>query len=140
MRLVLDTNVALSALLWRGTPFQLLGMIHDQPDALQVFSSEALLAELADVLRRPHLARPLAAIGRTAAQVLADYATLVEIVVPTVVPRVVRDPDDDQVIACALAAQADLVVSGDADLLSLRQHQGIAIVTAAQALERIRSG
>lgn len=48
-----------------------------------------------------------------------------------------RDPDDDHVIACALTARADAIVSGDRDLLDLGQYQGIAILTTAQALERI---
>jgi putative PIN family toxin of toxin-antitoxin system len=51
--------------------------------------------------------------------------------------QVSRDADDDAVLACALAAQADLIVSGDADLLVLKQFQGIRIMTAAQAVKRI---
>ena len=137
VRWVLDTDVVLSALLWRGTPYRLLTAIRRQPERLQLFSSEALLAELADVLCRPHLAQPLAVIGRSPAQVVADYATAVELVVPTDVPRVSPDPDDDQILACALTARADLIVSGDDDLLSLGDYEGIPIQTAAQALERI---
>lgn len=139
MRLVLDTNVVLSALLWRGTPYQLLTAIRSRSEAIHLFSSEALLLELAEVLRRPHLAKPLAAIGRSPAQVLADYAVSVEVLVPTEIPRVVRDPDDDQVVACAIKAQADAIVSGDNDLLSLQSYQGIPILTARQALERIKA-
>ena len=108
MRWVLDTNVALSALLWRGTAYQLLCRIRQRSDNVQLFSSEALLTELADVVTRPHLIKPLAAIGHSAHDILADYAASVEIVVPIDVPRVVpNDPDDDHVIACALAARAD---------------------------------
>lgn len=52
MRLVLDTNVVLSALLWRGTPYRLLEAIRQQPRR-QIYSSTTLLEELADVLTRP---------------------------------------------------------------------------------------
>jgi predicted nucleic acid-binding protein len=52
---------------------------------------------------------------------------------------VCRDPDDDAVLACALAAQADLIVSGDDDLLVLKQFQEIRIVTPTQAVKMIRS-
>ena len=48
-------------------------------------------------------------------------------------------PDDDHVLACALAAQADLIVSGDSDLLNLKRYQGIEIVTAAAALARVNA-
>jgi predicted nucleic acid-binding protein len=63
---------------------------------------------------------------------------LAEVIVPPPLPQpVCRDPDDDHVLACALAAQADLIVSGDADLLNLREYQSIRIVAAAEALRLI---
>ena len=51
--------------------------------------------------------------------------------------QVSRDADDDVVLACALAARANLVVSGDDDLLTLKSFNGIQIVTARQAVERL---
>ena len=141
MRIVLDTNVVLSALLWRGTPYRLLASIR-QRSSIQLYSSTALLEELADVLTRPSVAKRLALIGRSAREVLADYVEAVELVEPTTVPRVVvGDADDDQVIAAAVAAHADLIVSGDRKhLLPLASHQGIAIVEAVEAIGRIASG
>lgn len=138
MRIVLDTNVALSALLWRGTPYQLLAAI-GQRSSLQLYSSPALLEELADVLTRPSVSKRLALIGKSARAVLTDYVEAIELVEPNVVPRVVPgDADDDQVIAAALAAHADLIVSGDRKhLLPLGSHEGIPIVEAAEALRRI---
>lgn len=52
---------------------------------------------------------------------------------------ITADPDDDQVLACGLAVKTDLVVSGDKHLLSLKQYQGMPIVTAAEALQRLTS-
>ncbi len=136
---MLDTNIALSALAWRGAPYRLLQAIRGQPEAVQLFSSQLLLVELAGVLARPHLRKPLAALGRTPADVLTDYAASVEIVAPTEIPRVITDgPDDDHVLACALAARADAIVSGDRHLLALQpQWRGIDVLTAVQAVERI---
>lgn len=137
VRIVLDTNVVLSALLWRGKPHQLFETIRQQP-GVQIFSSAALLEELADVLTRPSPTQQLAIIGRTAREVLADYVAVVEIVEPASVPRVVpNDIDDDQVIAAAVTANANLIVSGDSDLLGLMHHQGIPILTASMAVEKI---
>ncbi len=62
MRIVLDTNVVLSALLWRGTPHHLLAAI-GQRSSIQLYSSTALLEELADVLTRPSATKRLALIG-----------------------------------------------------------------------------
>ncbi|MBI3376201.1 MAG: putative toxin-antitoxin system toxin component, PIN family [Betaproteobacteria bacterium] len=139
MRIVLDTNVVLSALLWRGKPYQLFESIRRRSD-VHLYSSAALLEELADVLTRRSATKRLALVGKTAREVLADYVEAVTMVEPVEVPRVVPgDADDDQVIAAAVAAHADLVISGDADLLSLASFAGIAIVTAAAAAVSIDS-
>ncbi len=139
MRLVLDTNVVFSALLWRGKPYQLLDALSRRPD-VYLFSSPALLEELADVLARPLAVERLALIGTTVNEVLALYRTVVEVVEPALAPRVVRDADDDRVIAAALAAHAAFIVSGDDDLLSISSYQGIRIINAAEALRRIEAG
>jgi len=138
VRIVLDTNIVMSALLWQGTPHHLLAAIRHQPSA-QLYSSTALLEELADVLTRPSAAKRLALIGKSAREVLADYVEAIELVEPIDVPRVVAgDVDDDQVIAAAVAARADLIVSGDRKhLLPIGNHQGIAIVEASEALRRL---
>ncbi len=137
MRLVLDTNVVLSGLLWRGTPYHLLEAIRQQP-SLKIYSSAALLEELADVLTRRSATKRLALIDKSVREVLADYVEAVELIEPIEVPRVVpNDPDDDHVLAAAATAHADCIVSGDSDLLSLESYQDIPILTAAQAIQRI---
>jgi uncharacterized protein len=137
VRIVLDTNVALSALLWRGTPWRLLQAI-ERDEALQLFTSAALLAELADVMTRPVPAKRLALFDRTARDLLTDYIEAVDLVAPFAAPAVVfADPDDDQVIAAAVAAHAELIVSGDRHLLALGTHQGIRIVTPVEALRLV---
>lgn len=103
----------MSGLLWSGTPHHLLAAI-GQRSSIQLCSNSVLLEELRDVLTRPSAPKRLALIGKTAHQVLADYVHAIELVEPASVPRVVPlDADDDQVIAAAVAAHADLIVSGD---------------------------
>ena len=137
MRLVLDTNVVMSALLWRGKPYLLLEAIRQRSD-VQLVSSAVLLEELADVLTRPSASKRLALISKTVPEVLADCVDAIKLVEPAEVPRVVpSDADDDHVIAAAVAAGATLIVPGDADLLSIGRHQGIEIISVAMAAEAV---
>lgn len=133
VRIVLDTNVVLSALLWRGTPYRLLEATRQQ-DHAELFTSTTLLEELAEVLLRPVPAKRLAIIGRTARQVLADYLEAADLVTPLAAsPVIAADPDDDHVIAAAVTAQAELIISGDRHLLTLGTHRDIRIITPAEA-------
>ena len=136
MRAVIDTNVLLSALLWRGLPHLLLEQVRN--GSVTLISSPALLAELADVIARPKFDVMLARSSTSRAQTLAQVRQLAEVLDPPPLAQpVCRDPDDDAVLALAIAAQADFVVSGDDDLLSLASFEGIPILTPAQALERV---
>lgn len=137
MRLVIDTNVAVSGLLWLGNPGRLLEAA--ALGRVTLYTSPALLAELATTLATPKLAQPIVRSGMTLPNLLARYTNVAIVVQPASVPRVVpNDPDDDQIIATAMEAHADLIVSGDKDLHELgSQYQGIAIVTPAQAVQLI---
>lgn len=138
MRIVTDTNVVVSALLWGGKPEQILIAAREQ--RITLHTSPALVAELEDVMARQKFAEQLARVGSSAGQLVGDYLALAHIVKPASVARVVaRDPDDDQVLACALTARAEAIITRDDDLLSLGSYQGIVIITAAQMLERIQA-
>ena len=133
MRVVADTNTIVSALLWRGSPHRLIAAIDDYPIAF--YTSRVPLDELADVLPRRKLSKAVRAAGKTTAQLIAEYAGFVNVVAPASIRRtVLDDADDDHVLACALAARADLIVSGDAHLRNLKRYHGMRIVAAAEAL------
>jgi putative PIN family toxin of toxin-antitoxin system len=136
VRFVLDTNIALSGLLWAGAPQRLIEAAEQH--RIELVSSTPLLAELQGVLARAKFAAQLAKRGLRSADLFEGYAALVGNVTPLSTPRVVpTDPDDDHVIACALAAHADAIVSGDRDLLDLADFRDIPILTASQALALI---
>lgn len=137
MRLVLDTNVVLSAMLWRGTPYHLLDAVRRSAQLVQMYSSLPLLEELADVLGRTFCLQRMALIGITAQSLLTDYTSVVNLVEPAFITPTSRDSDDDIVLATALAAGAHIIVSGDRDLLDISEHKGIRIVTAADAMRII---
>ncbi len=105
-------------------------------------TSEALIEELKDVISRPKFTDRLLNIGETVDSLLeSDYRTLVEIVEPVVVePTILKDADDDALIACAIAGAAEFIVSGDHHLLELGTVHGIKICTASQFMEQILRG
>jgi predicted nucleic acid-binding protein len=91
------------------------------------------------VIVREKFAKRVRAAGLSAAELVQDYEHLAEIVTPEPLPAPVsRDPDDDHVLACALAAKAELIVSGDKrHLLVLSEYHGIPIRTASDVLSRL---
>ena len=105
---------------------------------LRLFTSTPLLLELTDILGRTKFARKLAAAQLSIDQLVERYALLATVVHPAAItPTILDDPDDDQVLACAIAAKAEIIVSGDRHLLDLREHQGIRIVMAAEVARAI---
>lgn len=136
MRLVLDTNTVISGLLWQGTPGRLIDAA--QTKSITLCTSVSLLSELRGVLAREKFAGQLQARALNVSEVFDGYAALAMIVAPAgIAPIVTKDPADDAVLACALAAQADLIVSGDPHLRDLKTYRGIPIITATDALRQI---
>jgi len=140
VRLVLDTNIVVAALLWAGRPRQLLDRAIDD-DSLELYSTPVLLDELIHTLQYPKFAQRIGRYATTPAALTAQYAALVTLVSPTQVPRVIeQDADDDHVIAAAVTGQADLIAAGDKrDLLPMGSFQGIPIITAREAVERLEA-
>ena len=128
--------VVVSAFLWGGNARTILDAARSQ--TVTLFTSAALIAELEDVLSRATFAQRIAEVGSSVDEMLGDYLALAQLVRPTAhPPAVVRDPDDDQVIACALAAEAEVIVSSDDDLLTLGHYRDIDILSVTQMLRRL---
>ena len=113
---------------------------HVRAGTLAMISGPALLAELADVIGRAKFDAILVRANTSREQALSEVRQLAEVVEPLPLPApVCRDPDDDEVLALALAAQVDWIVSGDDDLLVLQAFEGIPIITPARAVQLIGS-
>jgi len=135
MKVVLDTNTVISGLFWKGAPRQVLDLARN--GVITLFTSPELLAELTDVIGRKKFAQRLEQAQVTVNDLVYGYAALARVIRPQKIqPVILADPDDDRVLACALAAQAEVITSGDSHLLDLKIHQGIKILTANQLLEQ----
>ncbi|HQU93015.1 MAG TPA: putative toxin-antitoxin system toxin component, PIN family [Pyrinomonadaceae bacterium] len=136
MRITADTNTVISALLWRGNPRRILDAARD--GIIELYTTNELLAELEGVLSRSRFTRHLEAAGVNVRDLVYGYAALADLVESATIEAVVlRDPDDDAVIACAVAAESDAIVTGDDDLLSLVQYGAIRMLSAAQVVAEL---
>ena len=133
MRVVFDTNVVASVSFWRGAPFECLAAW--AKGRCEVVVSPALLAEYHETveeLRLEYPGRPFVAW----ADALAESATLVFPVERAT--GTTSDPADEMILECALAAEADYIVTDDKKhLLPLRSFQGTPIVSPSEFLRRL---
>ena len=133
MRLVLDTNVVISGLFWNVPPRKLLDAAIG--GTIDIYTTALLITELGKALAYPKFARRIAANGDSIDRCVGRFMTIANLTATATIEGAVNaDPDDDHVIACALSARADIIVSGDHDLLDLKHYQGMRIITAAEAM------
>jgi putative PIN family toxin of toxin-antitoxin system len=126
MIVVLDTNIWISALFFGGRPEQALIRAFEEAD---VAICRQIVEEITDVAVRK-FAQQFAAVESRLDQLLVAV-TFVEV---KGVLRICRDPDDNIILECARNAGAHIIVTGDQDLLQLRQFEGTSIINADEYL------
>jgi putative PIN family toxin of toxin-antitoxin system len=125
---VFDTNILFSATGWRGTPFQCVERARE--GKFHGVTCPELMAELAEKLEaKLHFS------AEQVTETLADYLGFLRVVnIPKLLDAVPRDPEDNMVLECAIQGQSQYIVSGDKDLLIMKEFRGIQIVRAADFL------
>ncbi len=138
MRALLDANVLISAAIQpAGTPGLIVAALLER-DAFELVLSPGIVAEVEAALKLRKIRRYLHEPDE-ALLWLADLAALADLADDTNRAKgVCRDPDDDAVLSAAIEGRADVIVTGDADLLVLEEHDGIAIVTPRAFLDLLR--
>jgi putative PIN family toxin of toxin-antitoxin system len=140
MRIVLDANVLVSALISaKGTPARLLA--YWQAGEFDVVVSPSLLQELERVLEYPRLRQRYPLPDDKVQRFLGLLRTYALEVDPTdEITIIQRDPADNRYLECALAGEAQYIVSGDSHLLELREYQGVRILAPAEFLILLKLG
>jgi len=132
-RVVLGTNVLISAVLFNGSPRAILelvigGLVHCS-------MSLAILDELRDVLERPKFRFS----PEQAFQVIEELHAVCDIVNPAIRVNVITaDPNDNIILECALESKADIIISGDQHLLAVAEFKGIQIVSPSDYIRMIK--
>lgn len=128
-KVVFDTNIYISAILFGGNPRHCLELARD--NAIQLYTSRKILLELAEKLRDKFFWQE-----DDIREVVEGILVFTELIKPTRTVAVIKeDPDDNMILECAEAAKADCIVSGDKKhLLSLKQYKGILMLSAKESL------
>ena len=129
MRVLLDSNVLISAAINKGKPRKLL--LKALAGEFVLVSSNELLKELEGVIARPKFRLSSSEVQKF----VSAFKKTVELVKVKSNLRIVEDPADDKVLNAAYDGKVDYIVTGDADLLKLKEFRGIKIVPASRMLE-----
>ena len=130
-RVVLDTNVLISALLFRGGLSKIVGL-WQKGKIIPVISKETF-SELVTVLEYPKFSLTQEETDSIIKCEILPYFEIVEVVKD--VEGICRDPEDDKFISCAISGSADYIVSGDRDLFDLKKYKSIKIIKASDFLK-----
>ncbi|MDP3639787.1 MAG: putative toxin-antitoxin system toxin component, PIN family [Nanoarchaeota archaeon] len=128
MAITFDTNVLLSATLWDGSVAQklLFELIRQE---VKIYSTTEILSEYQEILKRDFDFS-----DKEVSEIMEKVLTFVTLVSPQTKIKVVKDdPDDDQIIECALESNSEYLITYDKHLLHLKEYRGIRIIRPEEA-------
>ncbi|MBO3767773.1 MAG: putative toxin-antitoxin system toxin component, PIN family [Candidatus Brockarchaeota archaeon] len=133
LKVVLDTNILVSAWLWEGNESKIVEMIEN--GLVVGYTSPQLIQEFEKVMNYPKF--------RLSEEEIANAIGYYQIILRTIEPKIVvniirNDPADNRVLDCALSAKANAIITGDKHLLALEKFKNIRIVTSTEFLKLIK--
>ena len=132
MRVVLDTNVVLSGLLYGGRPLEILNLARSR--SIEVYTSLDAVNELLSVLARSEFLDRLQLLGEDTKSVIDGYMAVAVVLDSVPGPGICADPTDDPFIGLAITSKADFLVTGDKHLLACAGKSPVRIVTPSEFL------
>ena len=128
LRVVLDTNIYISAILFDGKPEDIIKLVRE--GIVEVLISEAIILEIAEVLRRKFGWE-----SWQISRVIDDIRETATLTIPQQIISLLEDDDDNRVLECAVEGGADYIITGDKrHLLPLKEYEGIRIVSPDEFL------
>ncbi|MDR2971491.1 MAG: putative toxin-antitoxin system toxin component, PIN family [Bacteroidales bacterium] len=134
MKTVVDINILISASIWRGKPEAVILRAAEGLDTL--FVTDDIIAEIENTIQKPKFENRQEQINAIMS-IVEKYGKKITVHPEHKITDVCRDPKDNIYLECAIAAQADYIITGDKDLLVLKEYQGVKIVNANEYLEMI---
>ncbi len=134
LKLVLDTNTLISAFFWEGNEAELLRKIEQGKARLYITGD--ILSEIEQVIKRSKFNDVMGKANLTPDQIIQKIVSFSHLVIaPQLNIKVCRDEKDNKLLECAQSAKASYLVSGDDDLLSLKEYEKIPIIRASEMLK-----
>lgn len=131
VKIVVDTNIYISAIFWAGKPRGVIDL--GREGHIFIFTSLEIEKEIAEKLETKFKLEE-----DEISQILLDFSSFaIPVKVNNRVQAILDDPDDDKFIECALACNADYIVSGDSHLLKIKEYAGIKVLNASEFLSVI---
>ena len=134
MKIVIDTNVVISAVFFKGKPLELIKKVINHSDSIEAYASMDIVLEYEEIFKRMIEKKKKEVPEDNALDYFISSLTLIE---DTNNIHVSRDPDDDKFLECAFNCKAIYIVSGDNDLLDIKEYEGIKIVKVDEFLKVI---
>jgi putative PIN family toxin of toxin-antitoxin system len=132
-KVVIDTNVFISAFGWGGTPLRIVKML--EKEVIRNCVSESILTELHHAIAYRKIAFPV----KLQTSIMEYVLAYSDVYNPKKRLDITPDPDDNKFVECALSADARFVITGDKGLLDLRKFQGVRLITPTEFLQQLVS-
>ncbi len=134
LKLILDTNTLVSAFFWEGNEAELLRKI--EQGKANLYITHEILKEVEEVIKRPKFHEVMGKANLTPDQIMQKIVSLSHLVIALKLNiNVCRDEKDNKFLECAKSAKADYLVSGDEDLLVLKEYEKISIIRTSKILK-----
>lgn len=134
MKIVIDTNVVISAIFFKGKPYELMNMVLKRSNEIDAYASPSIISEYIEIFHRMIDKK---GIKEPVNCPLDSFINSLSMIQDTNAIHASRDQDDDKFIECAFNCKALYIISGDNDLLDIKEYEGIKIVKVDDFLKII---